>query len=89
MSYVFKTSGVCAREIEIELEGNYISSVEFIGGCAGNALGISSLLVGMEIGEVIERLSGISCGNKISSCPDQLAKALEEIINHCYLKAEA
>ncbi|QSX08618.1 TIGR03905 family TSCPD domain-containing protein [Alkalibacter rhizosphaerae] len=87
--YVYKTKGVCAREIEIELEGRYISNVEFIGGCAGNAIGLSSLVVGMDIEDVIQRLEGIPCGSKITSCPDQLSEALCEIIDMSRLKAEA
>lgn len=87
--YVYQTKGVCAREIEIHLEGPYIEHVEFIGGCPGNAQGLASLLVGMEIEDVIQRLEGITCGNKMSSCPDQLTEALWEIIEMSRLKAEA
>jgi uncharacterized protein (TIGR03905 family) len=88
-NYVYKTKGVCAREIEILLEGPYIAKVEFIGGCSGNAQGLSSLLVGMEIDDVIDRLEGITCGSKLTSCPDQLVEALWEIIQMHRLKAEA
>lgn len=87
--YLYKTKGVCAREIEIELEGRYISNVHFIGGCDGNAQGMSSLLIGMDVEDVIDRLEGIQCGNKVTSCPDQLATALYEIIAMIRLKAEA
>lgn len=87
--YIYKTKGVCSREIEIELEGRYISRIEFIGGCPGNAEGLSSLLVGMDVEDVIDRLEGIQCGNKVTSCPDQLATALWEIIEMNRLKAEA
>lgn len=77
----YKPSGVCARHLNFEIEDNKIKSVEFIGGCAGNLQGISSLLKGMDVDDAIERLSGITCGPKSTSCPDQLAKALEEARN--------
>ncbi len=76
---VFKTSGVCAKEIQFELEDNKIKSVNFIGGCPGNLIGISHLVVGMEVSEAVNRLKGITCGSKNTSCPDQLAKALEAL----------
>lgn len=76
--YVYKTKGVCAKEIKIELDGDIVKSVKFEGGCNGNTKGIASLVEGMKIDEVIDRLSGIRCGFKSTSCPDQLAKALEE-----------
>lgn len=77
---IYKTSGVCSSEItfEIEDESNVIKDVKFIGGCAGNASGISQLLIGMPVDEVIHRLEGITCGYKTTSCPDQLAKALKK-----------
>ena len=75
----YKTNGVCSRNIEIEIDdNNIIQSVNFIGGCHGNTQGISKLAVGMTVDEVIKRLSGIKCGFKSTSCPDQLAKALEQ-----------
>ncbi|CUH91621.1 TIGR03905 family TSCPD domain-containing protein [Herbinix luporum] len=74
---VYKTSGVCCTEIHIDIEDNgIIKSVQFHKGCAGNASGLSRLLVGMKVDDVIERLMGTTCGNKATSCPDQLAKAL-------------
>ncbi|MBU3131430.1 TIGR03905 family TSCPD domain-containing protein [Clostridium gasigenes] len=81
--FIFKTKGVCSTEIRLDVEANKIKSVEFIGGCAGNALGIGSLVTGMEINQAINKLKGIKCGYKDTSCPDQLAKALEEF-NHSY-----
>ncbi len=75
--YNYKTSGVCSKEINFEIEDNIIKSVQFIGGCAGNTLGLSMLLKDMDINEAIKRLKGVKCGNKDTSCPDQLAKALE------------
>ncbi len=76
---VYTPSGVCSRQILIDHENGKIVSVKVIGGCSGNLQGISSLLVGMDIGEVISRLEGIRCGMKSTSCPDQIAKALKTI----------
>lgn len=75
----YKTSGTCSSMIEIEVDGDVISSVAFTGGCNGNLKGISSLVTGMKIDDVIEKLQGIKCGFKNTSCPDQLAKALIEL----------
>ncbi len=72
--------GVCSRSIEIELEDDIIRAVRFQGGCHGNTQGISALVVGMRAEEAIARLSGIRCGFKQTSCPDQLAKALQEAL---------
>ena len=79
---VYKTKGVCSRSIDIELDGDTIKSVKFNGGCNGNTKGIASLVRGMKIDDVmiddvIERLKGTDCGGRGTSCPDQLAKALE------------
>ncbi|WP_319370930.1 TIGR03905 family TSCPD domain-containing protein [uncultured Ilyobacter sp.] len=76
----FKTSGVCAREISFKVDGDIIESVVFKGGCSGNTQGLSALLAGMKVDDVVERLSGMSCGAKETSCPDQLAKALKEML---------
>ncbi len=76
ISYVPK--GVCSRQINIEAEDGIVKNVEFIGGCNGNAKGISSLTRGMRVEDVIERLENIQCGSKGTSCPAQLAKALKE-----------
>lgn len=73
---VYKTKGVCSREIHFDIENDIIKKVTFIGGCAGNTAGISSLVKGMHIDDVIERLKGIDCNFKGTSCPDQLANAL-------------
>jgi len=78
MQYSYKTKGTCSREILFEIEDGKIVSVEFIGGCNGNLKGISSLVKGMDIDEVITRLEGTTCGMKSTSCPDQLACALKE-----------
>ncbi len=69
---------VCARKIEIDVEDGRIVTAKFVGGCAGNTQGVARLLIGMTVDEAIERLSGIRCGFKPTSCPDQLSKALEE-----------
>lgn len=74
----YKTTGTCSQLIDIEVEGTTVKSVAFTGGCNGNLKGISSLVSGMEIDDVIERLKGIKCGFKNTSCPDQLATALEQ-----------
>ena len=74
---VYKTQGTCSQAIELELDGDVIKSVEFVGGCAGNTQGVASLVQGMKAEEAIARLEGIRCGFKPTSCPDQLAKALK------------
>jgi uncharacterized protein (TIGR03905 family) len=77
----YKTNGVCSKYIDIETKNGIIENVEFYGGCDGNTKGISTLIKGMKIDEVIEKLEGIKCGFKKTSCPDQLARALKEIKN--------
>lgn len=79
MEYRYRPQGVCSQEMIIELEGDIIKSVKIIGGCAGNTVGLSHMVEGRKIDEVIEKLKGIPCGFKSTSCPDQLARALEEI----------
>ncbi|MDD6467820.1 MAG: TIGR03905 family TSCPD domain-containing protein [Erysipelotrichaceae bacterium] len=76
MTYVYKPKGVCSREFEFELEGTKILSVKITGGCSGNLRGISRLITGKDINEIIEALEGVTCGFKPTSCPDQIAKAL-------------
>lgn len=77
----YKTSGTCSRMIDIEVDdNNIVQSVVFHGGCNGNTQGISMLVKGMPVADVITRLEGVNCGGKGTSCPDQLAKALKEII---------
>ncbi|WP_050697235.1 TIGR03905 family TSCPD domain-containing protein [Anaeromassilibacillus senegalensis] len=78
MQYTYKTRGVCSSEIHLELDGEIVKSVQFVGGCNGNLKGISSLIAGMKVDDVIERCKGIQCGFKPTSCPDQLARALTE-----------
>lgn len=78
----YKTSGVCAKNIEFELEGDIVKSVKFNGGCNGNLKGIATLVEGLKVEDVISKLEGLTCGNKETSCPDQLAKALRETVIH-------
>ena len=78
MRYSYKTNGTCSRQIDFEVENGIITDVSFVGGCNGNLKGISALCVGMQVDDVIERLSGIKCGFKNTSCPDQFAKALNQ-----------
>ena len=73
----FKTKGVCSKVISCELDGTKIKSVNFEGGCPGNLLGISQLVIGMEKEDVIKKFKGLDCRGRGTSCPDQLAKALE------------
>ena len=73
---VYRPQGVCSQLINVELDGDVIKSVEFVGGCAGNTMGISQLVKGMKVDDAIQRMEGITCGFKPTSCPDQLAKAL-------------
>jgi uncharacterized protein (TIGR03905 family) len=73
----YATKGTCSRQIKVQLTDGVIDSVQFVGGCNGNTKGISQLVKGMKATDVIERLSGTKCGPRSTSCPDQLAKALE------------
>ncbi|MDD4292152.1 MAG: TIGR03905 family TSCPD domain-containing protein [Clostridia bacterium] len=73
----YTTHGTCSREIEFDIKDNKICDVRFLGGCNGNLQGISVLVEGMDVDDVIKNLKGIDCGGKGTSCPDQLAKALE------------
>ena len=75
---VYSPKDVCSRQIEIEIEDDVIVSCKFIGGCSGNTQGISSLIKGMKVNDAIERLEGIRCGFRPTSCPDQLAMALKK-----------
>ena len=79
MKYTYTPKGVCSRQIEIEVENGIVKSLKVIGGCNGNLQGISKLVEGMKVEEVIARLKGIDCGGKGTSCPDQIARALEQI----------
>ncbi len=78
MTYTFKTKGTCSSHINLEMDGNVIKKVDIINGCDGNSKGIAKLAEGMTVEEIKKKLSGIQCGRKSTSCPDQLAKAVEE-----------
>ena len=74
--YEYKTSGTCSRSILFDIEDGKVKNVQFIGGCNGNLKGIAALVEGMDVDTVIERVQGVTCGMKKTSCPDQLAHAL-------------
>lgn len=77
MEFSYRNRGTCSQGIEFELDGAIVRNVRFIGGCHGNTQGIAKLVDGMDIDEIISRTKGIRCGMKDTSCPDQLARALE------------
>lgn len=79
MKLTYKTNGVCSRSIDLEVEDGIVIDVKFNGGCNGNTQGISALVRGMKVEDVIEKLQGIKCGFKNTSCPAQLAEALKTI----------
>ena len=81
MAYQYRTKGVCARNITFDIVDDKVTAVHFEGGCQGNTKGIARLVEGMPVKEAIRRMEGIQCGFKGTSCPDQLAKALKEVIN--------
>ena len=80
MTYSYRPKGVCSQRMTIELEDGVIRDVQILGGCNGNLQGIAALVRGMKAEEAIARMRGIRCGFKNTSCPDQLAKALEEAL---------
>ena len=80
MKYQYTPQGTCSRLIDIEMDGDRIADIRSTGGCNGNLQGIAAMARGLKAAEVIERLQGIKCGNKPTSCPDQLAKALRELL---------
>lgn len=80
MTYTFIPRGVCARKITFDIENNTVKNIRFSGGCSGNTQGVSALAEGMSVEDVISKLSGIRCGFKGTSCPDQLAKAVKEAV---------
>lgn len=81
MKVCYKTQGTCSGLIEVEVENGIVTDIHFTGGCNGNLQGISSLVKGMAVDEVIARLEGIRCGSRPTSCPDQLCKALRSVQN--------
>lgn len=80
MTYTYTPKGVCSQRIQVEVEDGIIRNVQVLGGCGGNLQGISSLVVGMPATEAIRRMKGIRCGMKPTSCPDQIAIALEKAL---------
>ena len=80
MTITYRPKGVCSRLRQVEVEDGIIRQVEVQGGCSGNLQGISRLLVGMPVQQAIERMEGVRCGGKPTSCPDQLAKALRQAL---------
>ncbi|MCH5329125.1 MAG: TIGR03905 family TSCPD domain-containing protein [Coprobacter sp.] len=80
MKTVYRTTGTCSTVIELELCGGVVKNVSFRGGCNGNLQGIGRLVEGLPAGEVIRRLDGVRCGNKSTSCPDQLCRAVEQAL---------
>lgn len=80
MHYEYKTKGTCSQKILFDIEDGKVKNVEFISGCNGNLQGIGRLVEGMDAKEVIERIGGIRCGMKPTSCPDQLATALKKAL---------
>ena len=76
----YKTHGTCSRMVTVEVENGTVLSCKFNGGCAGNTQGLAALVTGMNVEEAIKKLKGIRCGFKSTSCPDQLALALEEAL---------
>lgn len=80
MEYTYIPKGVCSRKITFEINDGIVHNVRFAGGCAGNTQGVAALVEGMKAEDVIARLSGIRCGFKGTSCPDQMAQAVKEAV---------
>lgn len=78
--FTYRPKGTCSREMKIYYDGDVLEDIEVVGGCSGNLKGIRALVRGMKLSEVEEKLSGIQCGMKTTSCPDQLAKAIHELL---------
>ena len=81
MAYEYTTRGTCARKILFDIQDGKVRDVQFVSGCHGNTQGVAALVEGMDVDDVITRLKGIKCGSKPTSCPDQLAAALEAAKN--------
>ena len=78
MKYIYEPQGVCSMQMIFDIDGNTVKDLQIIGGCPGNTVGVSRLVVGKSVDEVIKMLEGIECGTKGTSCPDQIAEALKE-----------
>lgn len=76
----YNTKGTCSKKVIIDVDGDIITDCSFVAGCPGNTMGVATLVKGMKVEDAVARLKGIKCGNKNTSCPDQLAKALEEAL---------
>lgn len=76
----YKTQGTCSRSVIVDVEDGIITACSFVGGCSGNTQGVSALVVGMRVEDAIEKLEGIKCGFRSTSCPDQLARALKSAL---------
>lgn len=81
MTYRYRTRGTCSREISFDIEDGVVKNIRFLGGCNGNTKGIAGLAEGMDAQEVIKRLKGLDCNGRGTSCPDQLAIAIEDALN--------
>lgn len=81
MHYTYKTKGTCSTQIDLELEGDVVKHVSFTNGCNGNLKAVSSLVQGLTVAEIEEKLKGITCGPRSTSCGDQLARACREALN--------
>lgn len=77
----YKTKGTCCKMVVVDTEDGVITACNFVGGCSGNTQGVASLVCGMKIEDAIKKIKGIKCGFKSTSCPDQLAIALEEMLS--------
>lgn len=77
----YKTSGTCSRMVVVEIDDGVVTDCSFVGGCAGNTVGVATLVKGMKAEEAVNRLKGIRCGFKPTSCPDQLARAIEKALS--------
>lgn len=80
MKYQYSTQGTCSYQIDLDVEDGVIKDVQFYGGCDGNLQGICSLVRGMKVEDVLPKIEGIRCGMKTTSCPDQLARALRQVM---------
>ena len=78
--HTYTTKGTCSRAINFDIEDGKLTNVSFVGGCNGNTQGVAALVEGMDAGEAVKRLKGINCNGRGTSCPDQLARAIEEVI---------
>ena len=78
MEYIYEPEGVCSYEMIFEIDGDVVKSLKIIGGCPGNTVGVSKLIENKKIDDIIKMLKGIDCGSRGTSCPDQIARALEE-----------